>query len=343
METQSGRTDSPVTRSVEEQLWDEPYRFEFVQAMRLMQQFSRGRNGIGMFSQPGSELVRLGVPATLGFPASEIQSLEQTAAGAPLMRVNFFGAVGALGVLPIYYTELVAERLQNRDSTLRDFLDLFQHRLLSLFYRAWRKYRFQIAFEQEGTDLLSQYLLDLIGLGTKGLPGRQQVPDRSLLFYAGLLAQQPRSASALEQILWDYFGVPATVEQFLGAWRRLEPDAQCELDEAETDSQQMGLGAVVGDEIWDPHARVRIALGPLPLQRYLAFLPSGSLFEPLRALVRFFAGDELDFEVQLILRREEVPACELGSAGETAPQLGWLTWGKTQAMDRDPAETVLQL
>jgi type VI secretion system protein ImpH len=133
------------------------------------------------------------------------------------------------------------------------------------------------------------------------------------------------------------------VEQFLGAWYRLDSDAQCTLDDTEFESQQMSFGAIVGDEIWDPQARVRIVLGPLSLDRYLDFLPSGSAFEPLRALVRFFGGDELDFEVQLVLRRDDVPACELGSVSKAAPQLGWLTWGKTGEMSRDPAETILQL
>jgi type VI secretion system protein ImpH len=343
METAGRESHSAVTSSVEDQLFAEPYRFEFAQAIRLMQLFSRGRSEVGSFAPPASEIVRFGVPASLSFPASEIQSLESRGDGPPLMRVNFFGATGPLGVLPIYYTELVAERVQNRDTTLRDFLDLFHHRLVSLFYRAWRKFRFQVEFERNGDDPLSQYLLDLIGMGTKGLGGRQQIPDRTLLFYAGLLAQQPRSAWALEQILNDYFGVPARVEQFLGAWYRLDSDAQCTLDDTEFESQQMSFGAIVGDEIWDPQARVRIVLGPLSLDRYLDFLPSGSAFEPLRALVRFFGGDELDFEVQLVLRRDDVPACELGSVSKAAPQLGWLTWGKTGEMSRDPAETILQL
>jgi type VI secretion system protein ImpH len=137
--------------------------------------------------------------------------------------------------------------------------------------------------------------------------------------------------------------VPARVEQFLGAWYRLSEDAQCNLDDTDFDSQQIGFGVVVGDEIWDPQARVRLVLGPLSLSEYLDFLPSGTAHQPLRTLVRFFAGDQLDFEMQLILTRDDVPACEIGGIGETSPQLGWLSWGKTMPMDRDPGETILQL
>ncbi len=109
------------------------------------------------------------------------------------------------------------------------------------------------------------------------------------------------------------------------------------------DSQQLGFGAVVGDEIWDPQSRIRVVLGPLPLRRYLDFLPSGTAYRPLCNLVRFFAGDEFDFEAQLLLQREQVPGCELGGEGEKAPQLGWLSWSKTRELEYNPCDTILQL
>jgi type VI secretion system protein ImpH len=344
MATASGTTDTSVTRRpVEERLFAEPYSFEFVQAVRLMGLFYKNRSGVGLFQPPRDEVLRFGVEPSLSFPASEVFSLERRENAPPLMRVNFFGLVGPLGVLPIYYTELVANRVQARDYTLRDFLDIFHHRLISLFYRSWQKYRFMVGYEKGEGDQFSQYLLDIIGLGTPGLQKRQAIRDIALLYYGGLIAQQPRSASALEQIVADYFGVPARVEQFLGAWYRLTEDAQCSLDDTEFDSQQVGFGVVVGDEIWDPQARVRLVIGPLSLTEYLDFLPSGTAHKPLRTLVRFFAGDELDFEVQLFLRRTDVPGCELGAMGDTSPQLGWLSWGKTMPMDRDPGETILLL
>ncbi len=343
METESRPENiALVRRRVEDRLFAEPYCFEFVQAVRLLRQFYQNRNGVGLFQDPQSEAVRFGVRSSLIFPASEVHELEYRKDQPPLMRVNFMGTVGPLGVLPLYYTELVAERQMARDRTLRDFLDVFHHRIISLFYRAWQKHRFIVGYEQGQADEFSQYLLDVIGLGTPGLASRQQVADQSLLFYAGLLAQQPHSAEGLRLILWDYFNVPVQIEQFLGAWYSLEPDNQCDLDTG-TDSEQLGFGAIVGDEIWDPQSRVRVVLGPLPLKKYLEFLPSGTAYRPLRSLVRFYAGDEFDFELQLVLKREEVPGCQLGSSGDGAPQLGWLSWSKTCMMDNDPAQTVLQL
>ena len=332
-----------VPRSVEDRLFAEPYSFEFVQAVRLLRRFYPNRSAVGLFQPPHSEVVRFGVRPTLTFPPSEIYELEQRDNAAPLMRVHFMGTVGPLGVLPLYYTELVAERAAARDRSLRDFLDIFHHRIISLFYRAWEKHRFPIGYELGDADRFSQYLLDVIGLGIPALQRRQQLQDYVLLFYTGLLVQQPHSAEGLELILQDHFGVPVRIEQFLGGWYRLDADSQCNLEDAMADSQQLGFGTVVGDEIWDPQSRIRLVLGPLRLKEYLNFLPSGSAYVPLRTLVRFYAGDEFDFEAQLILRREDVPPCELGAAGEVAPQLGWVSWSMTREMAYNPSQTILQL
>ena len=342
----SGGSENPPLKSLrklEDRLFAEPYSFEFFQAVRLLRRFYPDQNNVGLQQPPRSEIVRFGVHTSLVFPASEIQSLERRPDVPPLMRVNFMGVVGPQGLLPIYYTELVMERIRAKDHTLRDFLDIFHHRIISLFYRVWQKYRFPVAYEQGDGDQFSQYLLSLIGLGAPALQNRQQTPDQSLLCYAGLFAQQPRTALGLELILLDYFGVPVRVEQFLGAWYSLDESSQCDLDDTSFDSQQLGFGAVVGDEIWDPQSRVRIVLGPLSLQQYLDFLPSGSAFSPLRSLVRFYAGDEFDFEVQLILQKEQTPPCELGAEGAAAPQLGWLSWSTTKPMQVDPSQAILQL
>jgi type VI secretion system protein ImpH len=333
-------TVEPV--DVERQLGEEPYRYEFFQAVRLLERILRGRNMPGRFANPRTEVVRFAAHNSTAFPASEIQSLEWREKQPPLMVVNFMGLTGPVGELPLYYTLFVAERLRARDTAMRDFLDIFNHRAISLFYQAWERYRFTVQYERGGGDRLSHYLLDFIGLGTKGLERRQAVPDDSLIYYAGLLGQQPRSARALRQLIEDYFEVPAEVVQFAGAWYRLEPQMQCHMETGGTTSEQLAVGAVVGDEIWDEQSRVRIRLGPLSIEQYQDFLPSGTAYEPLRGLTRFFSS-EFDFEAQLVLRRGEVPECELGREDETAPRLGWLTWSKTRPMGHDPGDTVLEL
>jgi type VI secretion system protein ImpH len=357
MATPGGTEDSDVKQpAVWALLKNVPYEFNFYQAVRLLEQVLPDRMPVGRFTKPEGEIARFGANPNTSFPASHIQELEYHAGQPVELTVNFMGLFGPMGVLPLYYSHLVRDRMRNKDHAMRAFFDLFNHRMISLLYQAWEKYRFPVAYERaarvEGTaaagsdddrDRMSQYLLDLIGLGTKGLKKRQAVPDDSLLFYSGLLSLHTRSALALELILSDYFNVPVAVEQYVGKWYALERNAQCEFSVGNSHSEQLGIGAVVGDEVWDPQSGARVRIGPLPLVQYLDFLPNGSAYEPLRALTKFYSGGEIEYEVQLILLREEVPVCELGAAGEAGPQLGWITWMKNLPMDRDPEDTILRI
>jgi type VI secretion system protein ImpH len=331
---------------VEQALRSDPWSFGFFQAVRLLERICRGRSPVGRFTHPSKEIVRFAAHTVTAFPASQIQDIQWDTGGAPVMVVNFMGLTGPSGVLPLYYSELVRDRLRQKDTTLIAFLNLFNHRMVSLFYQAWEKYRFTVAYERGERDRLSHHLLDLIGLGTRGLQSRHSVPDDALLFYSGLFALHTRSALSLESVLGDYFDVPVEVEQFVGAWYPVSGDDQCCFDTGQSLSEQLGAGAIVGDEIWDQQSGVRIRLGPLTLKQYMDFLPRGSALQPLRAITRFFSGDEIDFEVQLVLRSDEVPPCELSEAQASdilTPQLGWTTWAKTAAMTRDPGDTILRL
>jgi type VI secretion system protein ImpH len=331
--------------AVGEKLRREPFRFDFFQAVRLLEKMFPERTPVGRFAHPSTEVARFGVHNSLAFPASQIQSMEwpEDKDATPNMTVNFMGLTGPEGTLPNPYTSLVIERVRASDGSLRDFLDLFNHRFISLFYRAWRKCRLDVSAERDERDRFSRHLLSLLGLGTDGLQDRLAVPDDSLIYYSGLLSQHPRSAQALCQILTDYFAVPVKIEQFSGAWYRLDPAAQCCFSDANSDNECLGLGAVVGDEVWNQQSKIRIVLGPLSLEKYLEFLPDGSNWEPLRSWVRFFSNEELDFEVKLILEREQVPACELGAEDASGPQLGWVSWLKSKPLGRDPDETVLAI
>ncbi len=323
-------------------LREKPSAFEFFQAVRLLERLQPDRTPVGLFGEPADEVVRFAAKPDTAFPASEIQSLDLHHNAPAAMTVNFMGLTGPEGVLPYVYTLLVAERLRARDPTLRDFLDLFHHRIISLFYRAWEKYRFGVAHERDQQDRLSQHLKDLIGLGAEPLQRRLPIRDEALLFYAGLLAPQQRSAGALQQLVSDYFGVPVEIEQFVGGWYPLSAAGQCSLGEEGDASEQLGGGAVAGAEVWDPQARVQVRLGPLTRSQYDQFLPTGSAYEPLRTLTRFFAGDQFDFEVRLILARDEVPGCVLGAPTPAQP-LGWCTWMRSRPFERDPGDTILTL
>jgi type VI secretion system protein ImpH len=326
-------------RLLERALRREPTAFGFFQAVRLLERLQRDRAPVGHYADPADEVVRFSVNPAISFPPSEIHALELPSDGPARMSVNFFGLTGAQSVLPYHYSLLVAERLRARDGALAGFLDLFHHRLLSLFYRAWERHQVAVAYEK-GQDSLRAHLLDLVGMGLDSQQERLDVPDDVLAYYAGLLGPEPRSALALEQLVADFFGVPVEVEQFVGGWYPLETGDQCSVGEEVGASTRLGLGAVVGDEVWDHQMRVRIRIGPLARSQFDTFLPGGSAHEPLRALVRFFSHDQFDFEIQLVLARDEVPGCILGD--EDQP-LGLSTWIRTTALERDADETILSL
>jgi type VI secretion system protein ImpH len=343
MAAASGTENTDVAlEKVRDQLFSEPYTFDFFQAVRLLGWLQPGRSPVGRYSNPQDEVVRFGANPILHFPASSIQSLTEMPDACPAMTVNFMGLIGPLGALPNYVTELIGARLRVKDSTLLAFLNIFNHRLTSFFYQAWEKNHFTVAYERDRRDPLTACLYSVIGFGTPGIRDRQPVEDESFIYYAGLFGLIPKSALALESVLGDYFDIPVEVEPFIGTWRTLAEPDHCAVGTDMPESTQLGLGAVVGEEIWDQGSRVRLKLGPLSFARYAEFLPTGAAWPALRAIARSFCGNDLEFEVQLILRREEVPALELREPAGDALCLGWDTWLKShEEFDRNPGDTIL--
>jgi type VI secretion system protein ImpH len=332
-------SDSPLG----EQLVEDACSFEFFQAVALLQKLNAASRPVGGFSAPGDETVRFRVNSRLAFPASEIQEIEATGDAQPHMTVNFMGLTGPIGMLPFTYSELILDRVRAKDHSLAAFFDIFNHRAISLFYRAWQKPRFPITYSAGNGDQFTRYLFDLIGLGTAGLRDRQDIEDEALLHYVSLVGMQSRSAMSLEQIVADYFEVPVEIQQFTGAWYSLDRPTQCAMTEDDSASRQVGSGAVVGDAVWDRQARVRIRLGPLGIDRYCDFLPGGAGYTALRAITRLFSNDCLDFELQLVLARDEVPGVQLDLGSPSAARLGWVSWAKTAPHGVDPDETILTL
>jgi type VI secretion system protein ImpH len=326
-----------------QQLVEDACSFEFFQAVTLLQRLRANSQHVGGFYSPEDEAVHFKVNQRLGFPASEIQSLGVDGDGQPEMMVNFMGLTGPMGVLPYTYCELILERARAKDHSLAAFLDIFNHRAISLFYRAWQRTNFAVNYSTAGHDLFTEHMLDLAGLGTAGLSDRQDVDDEALLHYVALVASQQRSAVALEQVIADYFEVPVEIQQFTGGWYGLDRATQCEMKEEESASRQVGSGAVAGDAVWDRQSRVRIRLGPMGLEHYRDFLPGGAAYKALRAITRFFSNQCLEFEVQLVLDRSEAPDIELDLDSGNAARLGWVSWAKTKPLDCDPDDTILTL
>ena len=334
----SGKDDGPDFRNLRKMLDEEPFRVHFFQAVRMLQRMEQDRKPVGYFITPQGETIRFSARTSLAFPPSEIYDLRRAENGQMSMTVEFMGLCAAISVMPAPYTEFLIARAREKDHVMEDFLNIFNHRMISFFYRGWEKYRFFIEYEKSREDRLSDRLLDLLGLGTEGLRGRGGIPDDAYLNYVGLLARQVRSAASLQQILEDYFGVQVRIQQFAGAWRKLNPENQTCFTGFGGASERLGVGVVAGDEVWDHHGRIRISLGPMRFAQYLKFLPGQDAYHELVAWLKFYSNGSYETEVQLVLAREDAPPCELGSGGEKRPQLGLVSWLKTKPLERDPAD-----
>lgn len=317
--------------------------------MRLLERLFPERSAVGRDSLPAKEVVRFRSHPSLAFPASEIQSLiEQFDAFSDEqkreMSINFMGLVSALTVLPTHYVELVVERARYRDTAFWSFADIFTHRAVSLFYRAWEKYRFPIAYERGReaknlSDDFTEFLFDFIGLGTRGMRGRLALPDESLLPFAGLISNKPVSVAAIEQTLSDYFGVPVKVEQFFGQWLALDDDSTTKLGKA---NSKLGANTICGARVFDNQSKFRLKIGAIGFEKFKEFLPNGAAYAAICSLTRFVAGQEYDFDLQLILTAREVPSCILTTRARRRPMLGWSSYLKTQKFASDDEQVILQ-
>ncbi|HEY6400515.1 MAG TPA: type VI secretion system baseplate subunit TssG [Blastocatellia bacterium] len=353
MDSESGRSNP----SVDILLHDEPYRFEFFQAVRLLERLMPDRLPVGRVTDEGQvimperEIVRFGASVSLMFPPSQVQNLESVEKGRKeqkeegdgdgqaQMEVAFMGLTGPISVLPNHYTELLIDRVRAGDRAMSDFLDLFNHRMISFFYRAWEKYRFPVAYERKpNDDKFTSFLFSITGLATRGLLGRMNLRDEGLLRYAGLIAQRPHSASAFAAIVGDYFGVEASVIQFAGQWLALDAESVSKLGKS---NNALGVSAFAGARVWDSQSKFRVKIGPIGYKQFTSFLPSGSAFKPMMELIKFLAGPEFDFDVQLALKAEEVPGTVLTTRARRRPMLRWNTWLRTRPFERDDEQVIL--
>lgn len=354
-----------------DQLFEEPYRFDFFQAVRLLGRIAPDRVPVGQDGPHAREVARFIQHLSLSFPASSIDELERNYGPRfarpnpiapdqdggdgddngkpPRMVTPFMGLIGPMGALPVVYTEELINLPARRRGAAIDFLDLFHHRLVSFFYRAWEKYNLPALWEKgtradgpgAGNDAFSVHLFDMVGLGLPPLRNRQAFPDASLLFHVGILAQQHRSAVMLERLLRDQFGHPVTVRSFSGQWLRLEPDQRSRPGRRGV-FNALGRDAVAGRKVWDVQSKFRVRIGPLDFRQFRALLPGGTTSDRLMHLVRFYGRAELDFDVQLILEASQVPACRMSRDEATAARLGRYAWLKCREFDHDSDDAVFR-
>jgi type VI secretion system protein ImpH len=329
-------------RALIEQLYAESYRFDFFQAVRLLESLAVEPSELGEGAHAEREAVNFRSSLGAVFPASEVDDLTRgdPAAIPPEMTVNFFGLGGAFGPMPRPFTEQLLAQVRRHDTAGRDFLDIFNHRLVSLFYRVRRHHRPALSRGGPERSELTRPLLALIGLATTGLQGRlDTLPDRALLEFAGLFAIAPRSLHALERAVAAHFGVRVTGEPLTGRWIALGDDQQTRLG-ASGKNSRLGDGFVLGARFWDQAGAIRLTLGPLDFVSFRRFLPVGDSHRPLRALIDFASDKQVDCDLILVLMAAEIPRFQLSAAD--GARLGWTSWLATRPARRDAVVTLRQ-
>lgn len=358
-------------RSVIEQLAAQAHRFDFHQAVRLIEQLRPDAQSVGDGGAADTEAVRFRSSLTSAFPASDLSGAHPPRPDQPRweLDVNFMGLAGAFGPLPTPFTDEIIHLTRAGDTASRDFLDIFNHRLISLFHRARQRHRPTLTRTSPDQGDFAKYLYALIGMGTPGLRGRMAIADRALLDHAGLLAQQPRSRHGLERLLECHFGVPVRVESLQGRWLPLDDTQTTRLGQR---NSRLGAGVVLGCRVWDQQAALTVELGPLDAGSFRAFLPSGGNWAELRAMIGFYTQSAVMVDVRLRLAARAVPVSRLVGAnrvavhsprglsgrphahaarlgvgarllthpGPEAPRLGWTTWLITRPRTTDGVVTV---
>jgi type VI secretion system protein ImpH len=319
---------------VSRRLGEAPWEFDLFQAMRLVEAAYPGRARIGEARRPVDEPVRFAQEPSLAFAPSAVAAFETGSAKAPRLVQRVFGLFGPNGALPIHLTDWARDRARNSgDAAFVRFLDVFHHRMLSLFYRAWAQAQAAVSMDRPRQDFFGRRLAALCGLGAPSLRDRDSVPDTVKLAHAGVFGRQVRSAECLQTVLADYFGVPVQIEEFVGHWLPIAPEQRSRLG-GRGGFNRLGEDAVIGERTWHAQSRFRVVLGPLSFGDYERFLPRGRSSRPLHDLVKLYVGFEHSWEVKLVLKKDEVPLAWLGNS----VWVGWSSWLGARLTDKDAAD-----
>jgi type VI secretion system protein ImpH len=314
-------------------LAEAPYRYDFYQTLRRLECLYAEKPRWACAQRPIDEPVRLGQDPDLSFAPAPLASFEPGQDGRPpRLQVRLFGLLGPNGPLPIHLTEYARERLRHHisDPTLSRFLDVLHHRFTLLFYRAWAQAQPHVNRDRPKEDRFAVYFGSFLGVSRVPFRDRDALPDVAKFFHVGALIRQVRNAEGLRAILRHFFRVPVRIEEFVGHWLLLGADERTHL---KRDGVALGSGAVAGGRVWDHQHKFRIHLGPLTLAQYESFLPAagtqrngevdgGRQLDKLVDWVRLYLCYELDWDVRLRLKREEVPPLKLGGRA----RLGWTSW-----------------
>jgi type VI secretion system protein ImpH len=296
-----------------------PSEHDFFAVLRHVESLRPHLPRIGTALRPSQETIRLGQDPELSFAPAALESFIAEGRSAPRLGVRLFGLLGPQGPMPLHFTEYVRERLRFRgDATLVRFLDIFHHRLLSLFYRAWAQAQPAVQHDRPGSDRFAAWLGATFGAeGERAAP--RALPETARLFQAGLLGARSRHPEGLAKLLRQYFRVPARIEQHVANWLPLASEDRGRLgfsrsrpERVHAAMPRLGSSATSGSKWRDRQFKFRVALGPLTLAQYHDFVSGGATWRRLREWIQHYAGLDLRWDVELVLARDHVPEPRLG-------------------------------
>lgn len=260
-----------------------------------------------------------------------------------IVDTTFLAAAGAQGVLPAHYTTLILQRLREGDPALKDFLDLFHHRIITALVRGWEKHRPHVTARpaatsrtqnlegEAGVDLFTRYVRAITN--RKRYSEENTYDDNILLYYSGVFSDRRRPAGALSGVLCDYFRVPVRIREYYPLRTRLRPEHRWRLPTSHDESLSgatLGQGLLLGESVQVVQTSFLVQIGPVSYEQFRLYLPQGSLFPQFHQLIRYFVGVEFVFTVQLLLTANDAPEFRLGGEGDRGVRLGWETWLLTE-------------
>ncbi len=326
-----------------QQVRAQPWRFDFLWLLRTIDR-ARAQTDpkaprLGRAHTIRHDPVRLTQEAHLVFSPVSIGGVDPPAGERPpRIRIRNFGLVGPNGPMPTFLIEHICRRAAQGDHAWQAFLNVIQHRLITLFYRAWAMHSPVAQEDRPWDNPLVRDLLCLLGLAEIDEGDDAPIDPRLLVFFSGRIVPSPGSAESLEAVLSGSFGVSAKVISFQGEWMDIPPECHLKLGDS-PDTGLLGQTTVVGERIWSVQQRFRVRLGPMGLADYERFLPRGEsgTLASLRAWVRLIAGLGLAWDLQLVLRKEDAPGVRLGAGA----CLGWTTWMSSDRPERDLDDLVI--
>ncbi|WP_174543641.1 type VI secretion system baseplate subunit TssG [Variovorax boronicumulans] len=338
------KAKAPPRRGVPEAdpaLWarlvEQPFEHDLFMLLRRLD--AQGDHPLlGRAPRPRDEPLRLGQEPSMAFAPSNVSGVEVDEDGAPRISIYGFGLFGPNGPLPLHLTEYARERKRHHaDNTLSAFADLFHHRLILLFYRAWADAQSVNSLDRTDGHRFVDYVASLMNMGQPGLKARDRIADHARTHMAGHLVRQTCNPEGLIQILRLYFDVPVRVVEFVSDWVHIDERQVSRIGQLGR-NHRLGSGATIGLAVRDAQGKFRLELGPLSQQQFREFLPGSPRLQQVVDWVRQYVGIEFAWELRLVLSKPEARGMRLSSD----QRLGWGSWLGTRLSDTDAGDMVFQ-